>query len=173
MGLSFHFTFSAPVTKTAAELESFLKTVDAEARRLGFKTTLVLNAPFDNHERRKFARRLTTGQRIESERLKGVVVVKEEQVFSHDPVHGECRLIPEQGVILAVTDERKREIVFGFLRYPKTLKGADGKKILDTKVGGDWRYADFVDSPDPRYRTIVQMFAEAGFLKESIDEYAR
>jgi hypothetical protein len=173
MGLSFHFKFSAPATKTAVDLENFLKTVEAEAKRLGFNPTLVLNAQFDSEERRKFARRLTTGQRIESEKLKGVVVVKEEQVFSHDPVHGDCRLIPEQGVVLVVTNERKEEMFFGFFRYPKTLKGTNGKKILDTKIGGDWRYADFVDSPDPRYRTILQKFAEAGYLKESIDEYVR
>jgi hypothetical protein len=173
MALSFHFKFSAPATKSAGELESFLKIVEHEAKRLGFNPTLVLNAPFDTDERRKFARRLTTGQRIESEKLKGVVLIKEGQVFSHDPVHGDCRLIPEQGVFLTVTDEHKAEIVFGFLRFPKTLVDSNGKKIIDTHVGGDWRYQDFVDSPDPRYRAIVKMFAEAGYLKESVDEYVR
>jgi hypothetical protein len=172
MALSFHFSFAAPATKSAAELEAFLKTVEGEAKRLGFNPTLVLNAPFDTNERREFARRLTTGQRIESEKLKGVVLVRKEQVFSHDPVHGDCRLIPERGVFLAVTDERKNEIVFGFLRYPEALVDTNGKKILETGVGGDWRYSDFVDSPDPRYRAIVRMFAEAGFLKDAIDEYA-
>lgn len=88
-----------------------MKIVEHEAKRLGFNPTLVLNAPFDTDERRKFARRLTTGQRIESERLKGVVLIKEGQVFSHDPVHGDCHLIPEQGVFLTVTDEHKAEIV--------------------------------------------------------------
>jgi hypothetical protein len=173
MALSFHFSFAAPATKSAAELESFLKTVEKEAKRLGFSPTLVLNAPFDTDERREFARRLTTGQRVESEKLKGVVLVRKEQVFSHDPVHGGCRLIPERGVVLAVTDEHRQEIVFGFLQYPKALMDVNGKKILDTEVGGDWRYQDFVDSPDPRYRAIVSKFAEAGYLKEFIDEFAR
>jgi hypothetical protein len=112
------------------------------------------------------------GERIESEQLKGVVLLREGQAFRHDPVRGSCRLIPEQGVILTVTNEYEQETVFGFLRYPKTLEDANGRKILDTKLGGDWRYADFVDSPDPRYRAIVQKFAEAGYLQESIDEYA-
>lgn len=173
MALSFHFKFTAPAAKSAEELEKFLKLVEKEAIRLGFHPTLVLNAMFDNDERRKFARRLTTGQRVESDKLKGVVLVRKEQVFSHDPVHGVCRLIPEQGVFLTVTDEHKRETVFGFLRYPKTLKDPNDKKILDTKVGGDWRYQDFVDSPDPRYRAIVKMFHEAGYLKESVDEYMK
>ena len=146
MALSFHFKFTAPATKSAAELEKFLKLVEKEAIRLGFKPTLVLNAPFDTDERRNFARRLTTGQRIESEKLKGVSLVRKEQVFSHDPAQGDCRLIPEHGVALVVTDERKQEIVFGFLRYPKTLTDANGKKILDTGVGDDWRYQDFVDN---------------------------
>lgn len=61
MGLSYHFTFTAPATKTAAELESFLKTVEPGARAMGFEPVLVLNAMFDTKERREFARRLTTG----------------------------------------------------------------------------------------------------------------
>jgi hypothetical protein len=173
MALSFHFTFTAPATKSAAELEAFLKIVEKEAKHLGFNPTLVLNAAFDTNERREFARLLTTGQRIESEKLKGVVLIKEGQVFSHDPVHGDCRLIPEQGVFLTVTDERKKEIIFGFLRYPKNLLDANSKKLLDTEVGGDWRYRDSVNSPDPRYRSIVKMFSKAGYLAESMDEYTR
>ena len=74
-------------------------------------------------------------------------------------------------MVLVVTDEHKQEVAFGFFRYPKTLLDHNGKRILNTKVCGDWRQTDFVDSPDPRYRTIVKMFAEAGHLKESIDEY--
>ena len=71
MALSFHFKFSAPAATSAVELEKFLKIVEKEAKRLGFDPTLVLNASFDSSEKREFARRLTTGQRIESEKLKG------------------------------------------------------------------------------------------------------
>ena len=94
MGLSYHFTFAAPATKTVAELESFLKTVEPDARAMGFEPVLVLNAPFDTKERREFARRLTTGYRLESNKLKGVVILRAGQVWSHDPVHGDCRVIP-------------------------------------------------------------------------------
>lgn len=151
VALTFHFTFNAPATKTPAELERFLKIVEKEAKRLGFNTTLVLNAAFDNEERRGFARLLTTGERIESERLKGVVLIQEGQVFTHDCAHGECRLIPEHGVVLVVTNEHKQEIVFGFLQYPGTLKDTHGRRILDTNAGGDWRFTDFVVSPEPPY----------------------
>jgi hypothetical protein len=173
MALTFHFKFSAPGTKTPAELESFLKIVENDAKRLGFNPTLVLNAPFDTDERRAFARRLTTGLRIENEKLKGVVLLREGQVFSHDPINGNCRLIPEHGVILTVTDEMKQEIVFGFFRYPKSLKDANGGQILDTNVGGVWHQADFLTSPDARYRSIVRQFADAGYLEEFHDEYDR
>ena len=173
MALSFHFRFAAPATKSAAELEEFLKVVQAEATRLGFNPSIVLNGAFDTEERKQFARRLTPGLRIQSDKLKGVVLLRQEQVFSHSPASGDCRLVPEQGVVLIATNERAQETVFGFFRYPETLTDLHGKKILDTKVGGDWQFGDFVDSPAPRYRTIVQKFAEAGYLAESIDEYAR
>jgi hypothetical protein len=106
MGLSYHFKFSAPGTKTAAELETFLRTVERQAQTLGFKPTMVLNAPFDTNERRSFSRRLTHGYVLESESLKGGVVLREGQVWSHHSARGECRLIPERGVVLVVTDAR-------------------------------------------------------------------
>lgn len=172
MALSFHFRFTAPAAKSAAELEAFLKIVETEAKRLGFNPTLVLNAPFDTEQKKDFARRLTTGLRLESENLKGVVPIHQRQVFSHNPGSGECRLVPEHGVILIATNEREQETVFGFFRYPKTLMDSHGKRILDTGVGADWQFGDFVDSPDPRYRAIIQKFAGAGYLQDSIDEYA-
>jgi len=48
---------------------------------MGFRPTTVLEADFDTPERREFARRLTTGHRLESEKLKGVVVLREGQVL--------------------------------------------------------------------------------------------
>ena len=172
MSLSFHFKFVAPAKKSASELEIFLKTVEKEAKRLGFNPTLVLKANFNTDERRAFARRLTSGVRVESTKLQGVVLVRQEQVFSHDSVHGECRLMPEQAVVLVATDERQVETVFGFFRYPKNLTDINGKTILETRVGGNWQQTDFVDSPDSRYRTIVKEFANAGYLADSIDEFA-
>lgn len=165
MALSYYFTFNAPATKSAPELEKFLKIVEKEARCLGFNPTLVLNAPFDTDERRAFARRLTTGERIESEKLKGVVLVRKEQVFSHDPVHGDCRLIPVQGVILAVTDEMKQEIVFGFLRYPKTLKDANGKKDFGHQRWRRLAVCGFRGQPRPPIQGHCQNVCRSGLLE--------
>jgi len=67
MGLSYFYSFSAPATKTAAELEGFLRTVEKDAVKMGFNPTLVFNAPFDTKERWEFARWFTPGQKLESD----------------------------------------------------------------------------------------------------------
>jgi hypothetical protein len=46
IGLSYHYTFSAPKSVTPAELEQFVKKVEAEAKKMGFKPTTVFNAVF-------------------------------------------------------------------------------------------------------------------------------
>ena len=97
MGLTYHFTFSAPATVTADELLKFLRKVEKDAKLMGFRPTTVLEAEFDTPERREFARRLTTGHRLESEKLKGVVVLREGQVWSHNPVHGRLPRDPGAG----------------------------------------------------------------------------
>jgi hypothetical protein len=56
MGLSYYFTFSAAATVPVEELMTFLKSVEANAKRMGFKPTLLLNATFDTSDRRDFAR---------------------------------------------------------------------------------------------------------------------
>ncbi len=58
MGLSYHFTFSAPATVTADILLKFLRKVENDAKQMGFRPTTVLEAEFDTSERREFARRL-------------------------------------------------------------------------------------------------------------------
>jgi hypothetical protein len=58
MSLSYHFTFSAPSTATANELLEFLESVESDAKGMGFKPTMVLEAVFDTPERREFARRV-------------------------------------------------------------------------------------------------------------------
>jgi hypothetical protein len=50
MGLTYSFTFSAAASVTAAELERFLKSVEADAKRMGFGPTLVLGATFKTSE---------------------------------------------------------------------------------------------------------------------------
>ena len=171
MGLSYHFTFTAPATKTAAELESFLKTIEPDVRAMGFEPVLVLNAMFDTKERREFARRLTTGYRLESNKLKGVVILRAGQVWSHDPVHGDCRVIPERGVVLVVTDKQGCETVFGFFRYPAALEDLNGRDVVSTGLGERWMFRNFVDSPDERFRKIVKRFADAGYVEAERDEF--
>jgi hypothetical protein len=171
MGLSYFCRFQAPAGKTAAELEKFLRELEQDALKVGFYPTLVFNAPFDNQERWDFARRLTTGHYMKSDKLKGVLQLREGQIWSHDPAAGFCCVIPEQGVLLVATNEKGHETVFGFLRYPKTLKDLNCKDVLETGIGDGWSYSFFVDSPDPRYRKIVKHFKNAGYLESEMDEF--
>jgi hypothetical protein len=52
------------------DLVAFLKSVEADAKKMGFQPTTVLNAVFDTPERREFARRVVRGAHIEDERLR-------------------------------------------------------------------------------------------------------
>jgi hypothetical protein len=172
MGLTYHFQFRAPATKTAEELEDFLRDVEQEAQAMGFRPTVVLNAAFDTAERKRFSRRLTTGLPVEDARLKGANLPDDSRVWHLDSQGGSCRIPPSRGVVLVVTDDRGRETVFGFFRYPEALKDARGRIVAETGLNGAWSFLDFVNSPDPRYRTIVKEFAEAGYLESERDEYA-
>ena len=172
MSLSYHFAFTAPKTVSAAELEQFLKKVEQDAKAMGFNPTLVLNASFKTPEQREFVRRLTTGLWVEDERLKGVTLRDERQLWSYDREHGSCRVIPEHGVVLVVTDEQGCETIFGFMRYPDQLADVNGKVLVEIPTKGRWFYRNFVDSPDVRFRKIVRKFAEAGFVEQERDEFA-
>jgi len=134
---------------------------------------LVLDAAFDTPERQKFARQLTTGLRLESDKLKGVLLLRDGQVQSHDPVHGSCRVMPRRGVVLVVMDAQKCETVFGFFQFPATLKDLNGEDVVETGAGNRWTYRNFLDSPDPRYRQIVKRFTKAGYTEFEKDEFAR
>lgn len=172
MGLSYYFTFSAPATVPIGDLIRFVKSVEADAKKIGFDPTLVLDAPFDTQERREFARRVVPSLDIEDEKLKGAELEDETHVWDFSPQRGRCRLAPERAVILVVTDEGGCETVFGFARYPETLRNINGESLVKTPVGNRWFFRDFVDSPDPRYRRIVKCFAEAGYLEDEKDEFA-
>ena len=150
MGFSYHYKFGAAATATAAQLERFVKKVETTAKKLGFNPTTVFNAAFTSDQQKDFARRLTTGHLLESEKLKGVVLLSEGQVWNHDPVNGRCRVIPERGVVLVVIDERRRETAFGFFAYPRFLKDLNGRDVMSMGIDGRWIFEDFVDSPDPR-----------------------
>lgn len=85
MGLSYYFTFSAAATVLVEELMTFLKSVEADAKCMGFKPTLVLSAAFDTPDRRDFARRTVPGIHVEDDRLKGVVLPDQDQVWDFSP----------------------------------------------------------------------------------------
>ena len=159
MSLSFHYEFSAPAEMSAAQLEEFLCDVESEAQRLGFKPTTVLNVPFDTPERRQFANRLGGSFTLQDERLKSVATPAPGQIRNHDPVSGECRLSPQHGVVLVVTDEHGCEACFGFFKFPEHVIDIHGTVLADTGLEGQWWFRDFVNSPDPRYREIVNRFA--------------
>ena len=131
----------------------------------------VLDAAFDTAERQKFARQLTTGARLESEKLKGVVLLRDGQVWNHDAVTGCCRLIPKRGVMMVVTDAHKRETVFGFFQFPATLQDLNGKDVVTTHQGDRWTFQNFVNSPDSRFRQIVKRFTDAGYTDHEKDEF--
>jgi hypothetical protein len=172
MSLSFYYEFTAPAETTAEELEEFLQGVEQLAISVGFSPTTVLNIPFDTKERRDFARRLGGNFFVQDERLKGVALPAEGQVRDHDPISGECRLIPQQGVVLVVTDAQGCEACFGFFKFPEHVLDIHGSILADAGLEGRWAFRDFVDSPDPRYREIVKRFEEAGYAKWVKDEYA-
>lgn len=46
MGLTYSFTFKAAASVSAAKLERFLKSVEADAKQMGFDPTLVFRATF-------------------------------------------------------------------------------------------------------------------------------
>jgi len=171
MGLSYHFTFSAPESTTAAELEDFLREVELEAQEMDFNPTSVINGPFDTAERRSFARRITSGYYFEGKDLfKGGSPSKNE-VWDYGSDGGWCRLAPEKAVFLVVTDESQAETVFGFVTYTEVVHDHVGNVLVKSPLGKRWYFRNFVDTPDPRFRKIVKLFAERGFVEFEEDEY--
>ena len=170
MSLTYHFSFSAPSTTTAEELETFLKNVEGEAQLMGFHPTIVVNGPFDTHERQDFSRRVARGLVVEDARLVGRNFSKE-TCWGVGVETGYCRLAPEYGVLLVVTDDRGRETVYGFFRYPRIIRDRDGKEVMPVPGEGAWVSGTFVTSPDQRYRAIVRRFASVGYLSSERDEF--
>jgi len=170
MGLTYHYKFRAAASRTAAELRAFLRTVEGEAKWLGFAPTVVFDGVFDTPERREFARRLTHGLVLESNELRGAELCPG-QVWHLDSKGGSCRVIPQQGVVLVLSDEQRCETVLGFFRYPVALKDRNGQGLVRT--GADsWVFEDFIKTPDPRFRTLVRRFAAAGYVEAERDDFA-
>lgn len=173
MGLSYYFGFSAPAGTKPGDLEAFLKSVETDAKAMGFNPVRVLNASFDTQERREFARRLVTGFPVEDERLKGVALPAMGMLWSHDQHRGTARVIPAKAVVLILTDELQCETILGFFKYPENITDIHGKTIAQTGLENRWVSMDCVDSPDPRFRKIVRRFADAGYLESEQDEFAQ
>ena len=170
MGLSYYYTLSAPTGTTSADLKAFLHRVESSAKRLGFHPTMVLDACFDTRERLAFARRLTMGLPLEDARLK-TAKITDEAVWEHDARAGTCHVLPHKGVLLVVTDESGCETIFGFFQFPAAVRDSGGSIVAESNLVGRWHSDQFIDSPDPRFRTIIRLFAEAGFLASERDEY--
>lgn len=170
MGLSYHFSLRAPADVTAGRLAAFLENVEGDAKLMGFHPTAVVNGPFDTLQRREFARRVARGLLVEDERLRGADLPPH-SCWSIAADGSWCRLAPVHGVLLVVTDERGCETVFGFFRYPRTIRDRAGREIMTVPQADEWLSGSCVDSPDPRYRAIVRRFAEAGWLASELDEF--
>ncbi|MEY2563597.1 MAG: hypothetical protein QOH88_1790 [Verrucomicrobiota bacterium] len=171
MGLHLNFEFTAPAETDAHTLEAFLQSVQKEAQRMGFDPSTVLNVPFDTPERRAFASRLGGSLWIEDERLKAGVP-REEHATRYDAHTGGCRVVSIRGVVLVVTEKGGAESSFGFMQYPNVVADRAGETLAETALEGRWYFRDFVSTPDPRYRRIVEMFREAGYAREVHDDYA-
>jgi hypothetical protein len=172
MSLSYYYEFTAPAATPATELEVFLREVEQTAKALEFNPTTVLNVPFDTAERREFASRLGGSFTLQDDRLKGISIPESGQLRDHNHVTGECRLIPQHGVVLVVTDKQGCEACFGFFKFPDHVIDIHGAILADTNLEGRWWFRDFIDSPDPRYRKIMEQFKAWGFVHTVKDEFA-
>lgn len=171
MGLSYHFTLHAPAATSVEVLTDALRQVEKEARRMGFDPTMVIDATFETPEGREFARRLTTGLRIQHEHLISSKPLRSDSIWGHDASTGTCRIIPERAVVLVVTDENDSEYCFGFFRYPKDISVDEKRISIGNEDSRAWVQHDFVDSPDARFRAIISMLREAGFVSAEKDEF--
>jgi hypothetical protein len=171
MGLDYTFTLGAAAKTSAATLQDFLKSVEAYAQTLGFQPTSVFAATFATQEQRDFANRIGLPVSISDERLKGVVLLNEKRVVNFIPVAGRCRVLPKNAVGLVVTDEWQCKTVFAFARYPETIDDMSGKTLVKMPFGQRWHFSGIIQNPDPRYRTIVKRFADAGYVKAEQDEF--
>ena len=43
--------------------------------------------------------------------------------------------------------------------------------MLTIPVGERWHFSDFIKSPDPRLRSIIKRFADAGYVESVTDDF--
>jgi len=135
MSLSYYYELCAGTNVSARELEQFLQEVRGRELALGFAQVVVLNVPFDKAERRKFSCRRGASLTLKDDRLKGVALPTPEIVRDHDPFSRECRIFPEHGVVLVVTDEQQCETCFGFFRFPEYAEDVNERILAESPLG--------------------------------------
>jgi hypothetical protein len=171
MGLTYYYKFEAPAETPADRLEAFLRSVETRIRPLKFRQSLMVNAVFDSPERRAFARRLVSGFPVGDERLKTAALPLKTPVWDYSQSEGIARLLPLAGVFLVVADEHHCETCFGFFRYPEVVTDQRDYVVAESGLGGKWFFQDWVKTPDPRFRLVVQEFSRGGYLTEEKDDY--
>ena len=194
----YQFCFVAGATETEDTLLAFLSRVRAKARELGFDAR-VISEVWDSRMNRKGSWLYNTGVVVVKDKaLKGLKGIRAADATNFDPQMGTCDLWPKQGLLLLVsetdspgkaefkakvtildfppvsdTEERvsKPTVCFGFMRWPDVVRNSHGRPVADTGTKGKWIFINRVTSPDPRYREIVKMFGEAGYLQSVLDEF--
>jgi hypothetical protein len=166
MSRSCYYTFTAPPTVTAQELEAFLNGVGVEAKAMGYQRTRVRNEVINTLEQRERARWIVRGLQVEDARLKHEIRLDEQQVWEFSPERGYCRVAPERAVLLELTDEEGYETRYGFAWYPAVLRDLQRQRLVKVPEGGQWFWRDYVQAPDPRFWKILRQFQEAGYLRE-------
>jgi hypothetical protein len=162
------YQFRAPAETTAAELEAFLQRVGREAQRIGFASAAVVDVQFHIAERARVARWLLGGRPLVSERS---TRPKPVDMMRYITKNGATLPPPLGGVLLIVADESGDEARFGFMRYPESIQTADGSMVVESGLGRNWFFEDFVESPDARCRLLLQMFVEEGFPTNIADDF--
>ncbi len=174
MSLNYHYEFRAPEATPVAELKSFLAKVGEHALELGFSNAVTIDCVFRSVDQLDFARRICVLPCLSDERLKTVDFSSDPAVHRQDRELGECGIFPLHGVILVVVNEAGHEATFGFLKFPSLIVGIaeDGSRVrIENPVGSDWSFGQRVQSPDPRYRTLVRDFTDAGLFASEEDDY--
>ena len=139
---------------------------------MGFKPTMVLDAPFDTAEQKQFARRLTTGLPVEDIRLKGANLPDDSRVWHHDSTSGSCRVPPSRGVVLVVTHETGCETIFGFFQFPEAVLDTRRRVVAETGIERSVVVPDFVKVRTSASGRSSTSSGDAGFVEEEVDEYA-
>jgi len=174
MSLDYYYEFKAAPSNPIEDLRNFLTQVGEEALQLGFATAVTVNSVFRSVDQLQFARRICLLPVLTDARLKTADFSADPAVDRQDRKEGECGIFPVDGILLVVVNQTGLETTFGFLRFPKLIVGMDdnGTEVrMEYPVGSDWQFRQWVQSPDPRYRKLVSLFAAGGYLADERDDY--